>query len=139
MYKIILLLLVIIISDGLKIKSKTIVASFIGIGLSTQLPITQSQLLLISQSTFIQTAYARNLPTSNDAKGDKRGKLEALIPIIKMEQQVKKALNDLPNVLNIDLDLNQLPLNEKEFKRLFDEYSEAVSYKQIFMVSNDYS
>ena len=136
MYKIILLLLVIIISDGLKIKSKTIVASFIGIGLSTQFPISQS---LISQSTFIQTAYARNLPTSNDAKGDKRGKLEALIPIIKMEQQVKKALNDLPNVRNIDLDLNQLPLNEKEFKRLFDEYSEAVSYKQIFMVSNDYS
>ena len=136
MYKIILLLLVIIISDGLKIKLKTIVASFIGIGLSTQLPISQS---LISQSTFIQTAYARKLPTSNDAKGDKRGKLEALIPIIKMEQQVKKALNDLPNVLNIDLDLNQLPLNEKEFKRLFDEYSEAVSYKQIFMVSNDYS
>jgi len=131
MYKIILLLLVIIISDGLKIKSKTIVASFIGIGLSTQLP--------ISQSTFIQTAYARNLPTSNDAKGDKRGKLEALIPIIKMEQQVKKALNDLPNVLNTDLDLNQLPLNEKEFKRLFDEYSEAVSYKQIFMVSNNCS
>jgi len=128
---IILVVMFIMIINGIKLNVKRTTSSLLGFSLG----------LSISQSTCWQysmpsTVYARNLPTSNEATGKNIGKLEALKPIVEMATIVNKAISDLPNIVNVNNDLKQLPNGEKEFKKLFDEYSEAVSYKQIFLDQN---
>lgn len=108
--------------------------SLIGIGISFPSSLIGIGLTFTSLTSI--PVQARNLPISNDAKGNNRGKVEALIPIVRMAKIIKQAQNDLPNLNNIDNDLKRLPLTEKEFKRLFDEYSENVSYKQKFLDQN---
>ena len=99
---------------------------------SSLLPSSSTSLPILS----IQSAAARNLPTSNDAVGKNRGKLEALIPIVKMATITKTAQRDLPDLKTTQLKLKLLPLLEKDFKKLFDEYSENISYKQVFLDQN---
>ena len=95
------------------------------------------------------TALARNLPEYNGATGAKRGTAAALQPILKMNENIDKALefvslksNNFPygcvnNGGNICKVVYQfLDSSEKDFKRLFDEYSEGVSYKQQYLDKN---
>ncbi|KAJ1454382.1 hypothetical protein M885DRAFT_465421 [Pelagophyceae sp. CCMP2097] len=84
-------------------------------------------------------ASARNLPESNGASGDKRGGVEALLPVVQIARAVDAALAvdnaDLAGIKRC-LAAATIPRDEKDFKRLFDEYSEGVSYKQTFLDQN---
>ena len=81
-------------------------------------------------------AFARNLPESTGASGKLRGTVEALVPIVKLESSVSDAIAALPNLDACALALNGAPAGEKDFKRLFDEYSEGISYKQNYLDKN---
>lgn len=108
---------------------------------------------IISSTVCIQLldtrpAYSSNLPTSNGADLTKTGTVEKLIPIIKLEdsllkaQTILKAEVDSSDTISLSvLDrvstvLHDIPTNEKTFKRLFDEYSDPVSYKQKYLDQN---
>eukprot|EP00596_Hydrurales_sp_CCMP1899_P005770 CAMPEP_0119033972 /NCGR_PEP_ID=MMETSP1177-20130426/1040_1 /TAXON_ID=2985 /ORGANISM="Ochromonas sp, Strain CCMP1899" /LENGTH=226 /DNA_ID=CAMNT_0006991129 /DNA_START=339 /DNA_END=1019 /DNA_ORIENTATION=+ len=81
-------------------------------------------------------ANARNLPISNGASGLNRGKAVSLVPILKLRNMVNSVLLQLPNIQNCKDLLSKVPNNEKDFKILFDEHSEGISYKQTFLDQN---
>jgi len=81
----------------------------------------------------IHTSQAANLPISNGAIGNVRGTVEALKPIATLSRVVNAAIYSLPNIQKCREILKEVPDAEKEFKRIFDEYSLDVSYKQKFL------
>jgi hypothetical protein len=83
-------------------------------------------------------AFARNLPQSNGASGGNRGQPSSLVPILKMKQTVDAALQQTGDLAACGKLLHQLPSKETEFKKLFDEHSEGISYKQVFMDQNGF-
>ena len=87
---------------------------------------------------IIQPPYAaaRNLPTSNGASGANRGTAATLAPIIKMKKDIDTALAQLPNVQKCEATLSKVTNIEKDFKKVFDEHSEGISYKQQFLDQN---
>lgn len=86
-----------------------------------------------------EISRARNLPESTGADESKSGSPEALIPLVTLNSSLLKAkemlkdspLDDLRSAL-----LRDIPSVEKDFKRLFDDYSARVSYKQRFLDQN---
>jgi hypothetical protein len=85
-------------------------------------------------------AHAANLPSSNGASSALQGTEAALIKIkvmneaaVNAQEAVRKGREDLDTVAS---SLRRLPLEEKAFKRLFDEYSQGVSYKQRYLDKN---
>ena len=103
--------------------------------------ITTSSIEHISPTSFHHTnnfiANARNLPESNGASGKFIGTAKVLTPIIKLRDNIHTASTlietDPKQALNI---INKLPNKEVEFKRLFDEFSNGVSYKQQYLDKN---
>ena len=89
-------------------------------------------------SRVIQPPYAaaRNLPTSNGASGANRGTAATLAPIIKMKNDIDTALAQLPDVQKCEAILSRVSNIEKDFKKIFDEHSEGISYKQQFLDQN---
>lgn len=92
-------------------------------------------------------AAASNLPESTGADFSKTGSPEKLAPILAMKEdldEVQKKLieNQSPSSTQQLLEQlkkileNSIPEDEKAFKRIFDEYSQPVSYKQKYMDSN---
>ena len=81
-------------------------------------------------------ASARNLPVSNGASGANRGTAATLVPIIRLKSGIDTALLQLPNIAECQKIFLKIPLAEKDFKKLFDEHSEGVSYKQQFLDQN---
>jgi hypothetical protein len=81
-------------------------------------------------------AEARNLPTSNGASGANRGTASTLVPILEMRNAVDSATAVLPNILECEKLLSKIPATEKDFKKIFDEHSEGISYKQQFLDQN---
>ena len=92
-------------------------------------------------------AYARNLPESTGASGEKIGTIEALIPIFNIQKKVNsinELLGDSGNsnyhdiALSCNKILTEIPFidNETKFKRVFDEYSQGISYKQVYKNNN---
>lgn len=91
---------------------------------------------------------AANLPTSTGADMSRTGTLDALIPLVAMEEALMAAKQDLlearddsgvsaDTVRTISNALaSSIPSEQTLFKRKFDEYSEPVSYKQKFMDQN---
>lgn len=85
---------------------------------------------IIFGGTFLFTpakSQARNLPQSTGADLEKTGTVEALIPIVRIRQALDGPAADLPYTI---------PREEQAFKRLFDEYSDPISYKQKFLDQN---
>lgn len=83
-------------------------------------------------------AQARNLPESTGATGDARGSVAALVPIVSLESALLAATAAV-SARTLDSAakaLNASPASERDFKRVFDEYSADVSYKQRYMDSN---
>ena len=97
-------------------------------------------------------ANAANLPESYGADLSKTGTIETLVPIVRMESKLKKA-EDLLAPLDADSEVPKstlrnlkevlalgnkdgIPADEASIKKLFDAYSNPVSYKQRFMDSN---
>ena len=80
------------------------------------------------------------------------GTITKLIPILRIRSSLVQAQNVLTNQQNngslveqsldkstldeIIAYLNEIPKDEKQFKQIFDEYSDPVSYKQKYMDSN---
>ena len=83
-------------------------------------------------------AVGANLPSDNGAKGDQRGTVAALVPIVRVTSSVLQASRAVQagKLQDAQKALDAIPATEKPFKRLFDEYSEPVSYKQKYKDSN---
>ena len=82
---------------------------------------------------------ARNLPLATGATGANRGQAVALAPIVALKHTLDASEMALPDLMEVKKFLSEdkvVPLKEKEFKRLFDEYSQDVSYKQRYLDSN---
>ena len=82
------------------------------------------------------SACARNLPTSNGASGSNRGEASTLVPILQMRNNVELAIAQMTDLQECESLLFKIPLIEKDFKKLFDEHSEGISYKQQFLDQN---
>ena len=103
-------------------------------------------------------ALARNMPVSNGADTSKVGTVSALMPIVELRTNIqvlqqmireeKKANTDgqLSAIAKTKTSISftnsnggktaTIPVVEKDFKRLFDAYSDQVSYKQKFLDQN---
>lgn len=87
----------------------------------------QSPLIAVSAMLLIaDQAPARNLPEVT-VSTEQAGTLEALIPIARLRQSLDGPVAVLPF---------KIPRDEQAFKRLFDAYSDPVSYKQKFLDQN---
>lgn len=87
-------------------------------------------------------------PESTGADLSATGTLRKLIPIVKIKltlidaQSLLSPQNNNSNKINealmqkITSTIHDIPTNEKDFKKIFDEYSDPVSYKQKYMDSN---
>lgn len=85
----------------------------------------------------LQPACARNLPEPTGADVSKVGTVEALVPIVSLRASLSRLLSRLsaPNTKEFSLD-ESIPKDEMSFKKLFDAYSDQVSYKQRFLDQN---
>jgi len=119
--------------------------------------------LLVSSSLVFSwpasEASARNMPVSNGADTSKVGTATALIPIVRLredldalqksiKEEYKKNVDGPLKVISktkTSLSLTKseggtmsatIPTVEKDFKRVFDAYSDQVSYKQKFLDQN---
>lgn len=82
-------------------------------------------------------AMASNLPVPTGADVSKVGTLEKLVPIVALRsslEQLKSQLTE-PSFSKLTIDAS-LPRDETAFKKLFDAYSDPVSYKQKFLDQN---
>jgi hypothetical protein len=94
----------------------------------------------------LPTVEARNLPTSNGADTSKAGTVQALLPVLELRsnlQRLKQSLQQEHNQHGASTAtsaatsiLAKIPQKESDFKRLFDAYSDQVSYKQKFLDQN---
>jgi len=110
---------------------------------------------LVSSVILIQTldatpALSANLPESNGADLSKTGTVEKLVPIVSYRNSLEECKNLLldgagtssgtslsPALLNrILMLLKYLPTDEKSVKKIFDEFSDPVSYKQKYLNQN---
>ena len=82
------------------------------------------------------SVQARNLPISNGASGVNRGTAVTLVPILQLKNAIDIAIGELPNIPKCEAIFSRIPLIEKDFKKLFDEHSEGISYKQQFLDQN---
>jgi hypothetical protein len=89
--------------------------------------ILQGPFILGSANLAPEHTWARNLPVSTGAPSDQSGTVEALIPIARIRKSLDGPVSDLPYAV---------PREEQAFKRLFDAYSDLVSYKQKFLDQN---
>lgn len=84
-------------------------------------------------------AHAANMPEATGASGTKRGTAEALRPIEDMRGVLERARAESAKGRDLQLlsaILSELPREEKLFKRVFDEYSNGISYKQQYLNNN---
>lgn len=93
-------------------------------------------------------SFSENLPKSTGADLSKTGTIDSLVPIVRMYTDINKVnslfLQSVPkdstlsdtSIQSIYKILDFIPKNEVPFKRIFDEYSDPVSYKQKFMDQN---
>lgn len=83
-------------------------------------------------------ASAGNLPEGTGADLSKVGTVEALVPILAVRNSLDQLKLQLakpsrPGLVSID---TSIPKDEMAFKKLFDAYSDPVSYKQKFLDQN---
>ena len=83
-------------------------------------------------------AVGANLPSDNGATGRAVGTVESLVPIVRVASGIAQASRavQVGKLQDAQKALDAIPATEKPFKRLFDEYSEPVSYKQKYKDSN---
>ena len=65
-----------------------------------------------------------------------RGTLAGLVPLVEMQSAIRAASAALPDVGACARALDAVPTQEVAFKRTFDEFSEGVSYKQVWRDQN---
>ena len=89
-----------------------------------------------SLPTLVRGAHAANLPTDTGASAAQRGTLAGLVPIVELQSTIRAASAALPEVGAVARALDAVPAQEVAFKRTFDEFSEGVSYKQVWRDQN---
>ena len=91
------------------------------------------------------SAMARNLPKETDINLSQTGTLATLMPIVEMQSSLRRAVASLsqqhadlsPELIHgAELAIVGIPILEQDFKRIFDQYSDPVSYKQKFLDQN---
>ena len=94
--------------------------------------------ITLSPSSSSTMLVSRNLPEDTGATRSNQGQASSLIPIIKMQSALEKSLiaANQENIQEVKTNLNFIPSKEKEFKRIFDEYSQGISYKQEYLDKN---
>lgn len=92
-------------------------------------------ILLLSSSTAPKSAIARNLPVSNGADLSKVGTIDSLLPIVSLRYSLSILDTQISNQENVSVP-QEAPTREESFKRIFDAYSNPVSYKQKFLDQN---
>ena len=83
-------------------------------------------------------ASARNLPETTGADLSNIGTVETLTPIVALRSSLEKLgsqLAKVPSSPNLVIDTS-IPRDEMAFKRIFDAYSDPVTYKQKFLDQN---
>lgn len=120
------------------------------------IPKTLATSLCIAFASLAEPAVARNLPVSNGANTSNVGTALALIPLVRLRsnlvslsetlrQQRKNNLDEPLKVISktktalsftTNIEPITIPIREEDFKRLFDAYSDQVSYKQKFLDQN---
>jgi hypothetical protein len=99
--------------------------------------IQSSSMVGLILTTGTPPTRASNLPESTGADTTKVGTVEALIPIVALRASLARLESTLAKVNGPVLQTDgTIPKDEKEFKRLFDSYSDPVSYKQKFLDQN---
>mmetsp|Transcript_33934 Transcript_33934/g.44769 ORF Transcript_33934/g.44769 Transcript_33934/m.44769 type:complete len:261 (+) Transcript_33934:89-871(+) len=91
---------------------------------------------ILVQSTL---ASAKNLPDSTGASANERGTANALVPVLKLQSVITETSSILSDDLQKAkqlLDNGIIPKNERDFKKIFDSFSEGVSYKQQYLDKN---
>ncbi len=85
----------------------------------------------------IPPAFASNLPEPTGADTSKVGSVDSLIGVVALRSSLAKIEINLTNhdKSHIPLDTS-IPKDEIAFKRIFDSYSDPVSYKQKFLDQN---
>jgi len=98
----------------------------------------QSLLLIVPSvaSSNIKPASASNLPSSTGADDSKTGTVESLMGIVSLRYSLSRLEKSHNQKKTISLDGVAIPASEQSFKRIFDSYSDRVSYKQKFMDQN---
>ena len=86
--------------------------------------------------TLQPNANAANLPTDTGASAAQRGTVAGLVPIVELQSALRAASAALPDVGAVARALDAVPTQEVAFKRTFDEFSEGVSYKQVWRDQN---
>ena len=86
--------------------------------------------------TLQPNANAANLPTDTGASAAQRGTVAGLVPIVELQSALRAASAALPDVGACARALDAVPTQEVAFKRTFDEFSEGVSYKQVWRDQN---
>ena len=94
------------------------------------------ELPLIRWSWRAAALTRRNLPTDTGASSAQRGTVAGLVPIVELQSAVRAASAALPDVGAVARALDAVPTQEVAFKRTFDEFSEGVSYKQVWRDQN---
>jgi hypothetical protein len=90
-------------------------------------------------SSPLPSAQARNLPEPPTVDTSKAGTVEALVPVVKLQQNmfnIQSSLEAGASANELDNLLRSVPIDEKGFKGIFDAYSDPVSYKQKFLDQN---
>lgn len=88
-------------------------------------------LVLTSLACQAHGAWASSLPVDNGASGAKKGTQEALDAVLALNDHLRRARaaaerEDIDGCLAA---LSHVPADERAFKRVFDEYAEAPSFK----------
>jgi hypothetical protein len=106
------------------------------------IPLSSCILNIIPAAVPVPSALGRNLPESYGASKRNIGQLVTLIPIAKIDRNVRQAINILSpqkvQLVKLKALFNMLPTTERAFKATFDEYSTDISYKQKFLDQNGF-
>ena len=78
----------------------------------------------------------RIYPPTRAPRCAQRGTVAGLVPIVELQSAVRAASAALPEVGAVARALDAVPAQEVAFKRTFDEFSEGVSYKQVWRDQN---
>lgn len=109
---------------------------------TTRRTVLQKLILASPFSTLVNVtpSFARNLPEPTTADLSRTGTVEALVPVLRLQDSLSSVELYLSepgaSISGIDSFLKSVPRDETTFKSIFDQYSDPISYKQKFVDQN---
>lgn len=107
-------------------------------------------MLVVGGLSFPGRTFASNIPKSNGANLSKVGTVETLLPLVQLRSILMECATLLDEVevsptagsktikvtTKLSTLLDRIPQEESKLKKIFDEYSDTVSYKQRYLDQN---